>query len=576
MITNKTTDTVAPAVYGADMFKYISVLIRARHPILAIRSREEKRVTELLTSIAREKGKNHDSKDDRRKTVYEWTVSYGLVKTWWPGKTADDPPEVIDESKTRQPALALRYILEKFAPLPGDDLDKHSALFIMKDIHRFLHDSMTVRLLRDIANIFPTTRHQTLILVSPDFSSEQAMAQGASAGLPLDLQADVVEIDFPLPSPSELSSLLARFADDVRSGGGEVDLDESGYLQVMGALRGLTKVEAEALLGEATLYCEALLSPAIIPIIVGAKAKIIARVGGGALEFWAPESQRTYDDIGGLDLIITWCLRNANAYSAEAQEFGVEPARGLLFTGNPGTGKSLLAKVLAGGVRALLKLDFGALMGSLLGQSERTARDVLSIVDALGDDCIFWWDEIDKAATNLNGSGEQSGGTVDRVWATFLTWMQESESRALVYATANRAWRLPAELLNRFTAVFYADLPGPKALEAIFKVHIRRAGRDPDNFDLDALVKETVGFVGREVERAVKAGVSLAFESGAEDVTTAHILTVIEETVPMSYSMTEQIEEMREWADRARPASSEPYATITTTPTANRKIEFEG
>ena len=94
---------------------------------------------------------------------------------------------------------------------------------------------------------------------------------------------------------------------------------------------------------------------------------------------------------------------------------------------------------------------------------------------------------------------------------------------------------------------------GVARLEAL--EFLRKKGRDPGQFDLDAIVDATIDYSGAELEQAVIASLYDAFDTG-NDLTTDGLLNTLRDIVPLAITMREQIEAMREWArTRARPAA---------------------
>lgn len=98
-------------------------------------------------------------------------------------------------------------------------------------------------------------------------------------------------------------------------------------------------------------------------------------------------------------------------------------------------------------------------------------------------------------------------------------------------------------------------MPSEDERAEIFRIHIRKRGRTPEKFDLRALVAASKDFSGAEIEEGVISGLYEAFYEGA-DLTTQHILTALQQTVPLSKTMEEKINQLRSWAEgRARNAS---------------------
>jgi SpoVK/Ycf46/Vps4 family AAA+-type ATPase len=116
-------------------------------------------------------------------------------------------------------------------------------------------------------------------------------------------------------------------------------------------------------------------------------------------------------------------------------------------------------------------------------------------------------------------------------------------------ATANDIEALPPELLRkgRFDEIFFVDLPNLAARKQILAIHLKKRGREPEKYDLDALAAASDGFSGAEIEQAIYAALHEAFAS-SEQLNTSHILHALEESPPLSETMREKVEQLREWA----------------------------
>ncbi|KKN21559.1 hypothetical protein LCGC14_0924040, partial [marine sediment metagenome] len=92
--------------------------------------------------------------------------------------------------------------------------------------------------------------------------------------------------------------------------------------------------------------------------------------------------------------------------------------------------------------------------------------------------------------------------------------------------------------------------------EEIFKIHLKRKEREPNNFQIKKLTSRTKGFTGAEIEEVVKEGLFRAFDEN-ENLKDEHIISAIDETNPLSVTMGKVIAELREWAKyKAKFASS--------------------
>ncbi|HIQ20465.1 MAG TPA: AAA family ATPase, partial [Planctomycetes bacterium] len=162
--------------------------------------------------------------------------------------------------------------------------------------------------------------------------------------------------------------------------------------------------------------------------------------------------------------------------------------------------------------------------------------------------CILWIDELEKAFSGLGQALD--GGVTQRLFGTFLTWLEERRAPVFVVATANTVSRLPPEFLRkgRFDEVFFVDLPRDEERRAIFRVHLRRRGRAPEAFDLDRLVAASTDCSGAEIEEAVISGLYGAFDDDLRELTTEDVTRALEETAPLARSRADQIQAMRRWA----------------------------
>jgi SpoVK/Ycf46/Vps4 family AAA+-type ATPase len=287
-----------------------------------------------------------------------------------------------------------------------------------------------------------------------------------------------------------------------------------------------------------------------------------------ALEFYPV--QESPDDVGGLDALKKWLGLRERAFSDEAAAYGLPAPKGLALIGIPGTGKSLTAKMIGGLWRLpLLRLDAGALFGSLVGESEERARNALRLAETVAP-CVLWIDELEKGFA----SGDLDGGTSRRVLATILTWMQEKTAPVFVVATANDVTALPPEVMRRgrFDEIFFLDLPTEAERREIITVHLRKRRRDPALFNVFQLAKECDGYTGAELEQAIIDAMYQAFAE-ERDIRTEDIIAAIARTVPLSKSQREVIERLRSWLRDGR-AQSASFAAATLAEQAQVRLEL--
>ena len=275
------------------------------------------------------------------------------------------------------------------------------------------------------------------------------------------------------------------------------------------------------------------------------------------LEFSLTDKKIT--DLGGLDNFKDWLKLRSEAFLPAAKEYGLPYPKGLLLVGVQGTGKSLAAKTVADEWKLpLLRLDFGRLFASLIGQSESRVRKMIQIAEALSP-CVLWVDEIDKAFAGAQNSGDS--GTTSRVLATFLTWMSEKTTPVFVVATANNIEWIPPEIIRkgRFDEVFFLALPTKDERQAIFDVHLRKARPARiDEFELTLLSDLSKDFSGAEIEQVVIEAMRLGYSKG-EDFKTEDILESIQKIVPLARTKNKELTLLQKWFESGNVVSASKY-----------------
>jgi ATP-dependent 26S proteasome regulatory subunit len=487
----------------------LDVLIRAKYPILYLLTWEEQRALDCIAAIA----------DNLKAQTYVWSLTKGF-RPPIPTPRADAPQRLSPE-------------LEALAQLHGGP---ENAIFVLKDFHHWMNDHRVQRLLRDLSETM-RAKNQTLILLSPVLR------------LPTELEKDVTVVDFGLPTEEEIAEVLDSLVQVLQDRKDvSLDLSPEDRELLLKTCLGLTLDEVESVFSRSLVQYKALRPD----VVLEEKKQIIRK--SGLLEYYpATESFR---DVGGMEYLKEWLKRRSRSFTEAAQEFGLPAPKGVLLLGVQGCGKSLVAKTIASQWNLpMLRMDVGRIFGSLVGQSEANVRRAIQVAEGVAP-CVLWADELEKGFAGLQGSGMSDSGTTARVFATFLTWMQEKTSPVFFVATANDVSKLPPELLRkgRFDEIFFIDLPDTEERQEIFAIHLRKRKRDPAAFDLAALADSTAGFSGAEIEQTVVSALFAAFDAG-RDLAQQDLEAEIKATVPLSVMMREEIEALREWAKlRARPA----------------------
>ncbi|OJU16908.1 MAG: AAA family ATPase [Sphingomonas sp. 66-10] len=210
----------------------------------------------------------------------------------------------------------------------------------------------------------------------------------------------------------------------------------------------------------------------------------------------------TYDDIGGMAATIDQLREMVELplrYPELFERLGVEPPKGVLLHGPPGTGKTRLARAVANESDAQFFLINGPeIMGSAYGESEQRLRSVFEEA-AKNAPSIVFIDEIDSIAPKR---GQVSGEAEKRVVAQLLTLMDGLEARAnlVVIAATNRPEAIDEALRRpgRFDREIVVGVPDERGRREILGIHTRGMPLD-HNVSLDELARTTFGFVGADI-----------------------------------------------------------------------------
>lgn len=511
----QTTQELSPVADRLDR------AIRARHTVIAVNTHEEERFLRLLRIVADLQNKVAVVRGRKQKPIFLWSRIRGLRREDPVTHFPDDKP--IPE--TEDPAGVL------------DEIAKHdSGYFVLCDFAPYLapygqEDPVLVRQLRELAITLKGTT-ATVLIVGPSMPEVPT------------LEKEIRPIDLPLPEEAELAAILDQRMVALEDAEVTVDVAGDARNQLIGSLLGLTEAEADGAIASAVVAHRAL-SVEVIPTILDEKAELVRR--SGSLTYTPAQPEWS---IGGYANLHRLLHQAAVTFKPEAQAFGVEPSKGVLLVGLPGTGKDATKKVASNILgRPLLDLDMGSVMGEgggILGQAEMSIKRALAIADVVKP--VLGVTEFEKGFSGSESSGRTDGGTTSRIMSTVLNWLQE-QTGTFVFATANDVRSLPPELIRqgRFGQVVFVDLPSEEDRAAIFAVHLRKRQRDPEAFNLGLMAEMARDFSGAEIEAAVKGGLLDAYMEGTE-LGTDHVCRRVATTKPLAHIRAREINELREWA----------------------------
>ena len=481
--------------------KLIREIFESGRPVTYIRTAEEQRVAGILKEVAARLNSSSPV------PVWTWTLTEGLSL---PGQQP--------QPGTQSPRAALDFIAAHGQP----------AIFHLKDFHEPLRESSEIR--RRLRDVYDSCLNngKYIVITSP------------VRFIPEEVERNVIFIDLRPPDMIELMELL-------REAGG--DGDELLH-QLARALQGLNQDEARYAIRRA-LAKSPVLSPESLPHLLEEKRLLVNR--SGVIEFIS--DGKSMGEIGGLDLLKKWLLERQKLFQLRDNLTSEIVPKGLLMMGIPGCGKSLAVKAIASSFQLpLYRVDMVEIFSGRHGRPEGVFVQACKMMEDMAP-AVLWFDEIEMGINSAESGGEQG-----RMFAFFLTWMQEKTRGLFVAATANRIDLLPAEMIRkgRFDEVFFVDLPLDDERVEIFRIHLERRGIDPARFNLEQLKQFTVGWAGAEVEQCVVSAITKSRIEGRE-VTENDLIKIAANTVPLSRTMKEQIDHIRAWAfERAVRASPRP------------------
>lgn len=402
-------------------------------------------------------------------------------------------------------------------------------LLILRGFHKFLAGAEVIAALEQEL-LLAKTRQCSLVIIAP------------SVQLPPELERLFVVVEQELPSREALCAIAAQV-------GHQAGEFPEGITRetILDASSGMTRYEAEG------AYSLSIIEHGRIEpqTLWNLKSQSLSKNGFLSLH----RGGETFEGLGGLTALKAFCKRSLLRSSRENAK---QRAKGVLLLGVPGVGKSAFAKALGAETgRPTLVLDIGALLGSLVGQTEQNIRQALKLADAMAP-CILFVDEIEKALSGAGGQGDS--GVSTRLLGTFLTWLNDHESDVYVVATCNDILKLPPEFsrAERWDATFFLDLPDDLERQAIWKIFLASYA-----LDLTQPKPADAQWTGAEIKACCRLAALL-------DVP---LLQAAQNVVPLAVTASESIERLRTWASGRCLSAREAGIYRKEAPAARRKVQ---
>src|SRR5210317_104858 len=238
-----------------------------------------------------------------------------------------------------------------------------------------------------------------------------------------------------------------------------------------------------------------------------------------------------FDDVQGIDNAkgelqeIVGFLRDPTQYIVS----GAKIPKGALLAGKPGTGKTLLARAIAGESSVpFIQCSGSSFVEMFVGVGAKRVRDIFEIARK-NQPCIVFIDEIDAIGKKRSANGFAANDEREQTINQLLTEMDgfDNDSQIVVIAATNRVDILDDALLRpgRFDRKIQVSLPDVHGREKILKVHSKNKNLAPE-VDLMSVARQTTGFSGADLENlmnecaiySVREGTNLITPSIIEDV----------------------------------------------------------
>lgn len=485
--TNESTLRSARSPYGNK----IRELIGAGFQAMLTRTSEPLRALQILLALA----------TDLDYQFITWDVARGYQTTLQRRNGEEYNPFALDEDEAMrlcEPNYALDAI-PRMSDIP--DMPNNS-IIVMLNFEPYW-DEPSVR-----------QRFQTLCdakLLASNLSKRPIIFLQHNDDLHDSVRPYVQPVPFQLPTPAEMNDVfefVTATTDNVLTCPDDLRND------VVTALCGLTSIEAEDTLSLSLRVCHGL-TPDVLDIIEDEKATVIGK--SDVLRYVPKAKIEATDLLQGFDDFLRFIQNRAVAYDPAARELNIDLPKGVVLLGQPGTGKSLCAKLVAKMLRRpLIMWDIGAMFGSLVGQTEQRMRDAIRTIEALRG-AVVVIDEADKVLAGM-ADGRGDSGVSSRVFGQLLSWLQSKDDESFVIVTMNRTAGIPPEFFRtgRFDAVFGVVEPDKTTRRNIMQVHLLKRGVDPDDLgftedDWASLETCTEHMVGSDLEESVKYARAAAF-----------------------------------------------------------------
>ncbi|MGD9156882.1 MAG: AAA family ATPase [Desulfobacteraceae bacterium] len=330
--------------------------------------------------------------------------------------------------------------------------------------------------------------------------------------IPAELDKDILVMEMELPGREAIVSTINHIVPEEKFMPTDEDLEK-----IVRFSKGLTRKELESVFSLSLIRNKKIDTETINAY----KAQALSKTGF----LRVIPANRNFSDVVGYDAVKNFILDTIEDPTA----------KGVLFVGPPGCGKTSLAEAIVGETGKFgLIVDMGKLFSKFIGDTDKNVDMVISIITAIGD-CFVLIDEFEKQFAGAGGSGDGDHGTSKRALSKWLDFLQNRPEGVYIAGTANSFIGIPPEYLRpgRWdTSPFYIDLPGDETRKTILQFYAKKHKIKAKG------VPEMSNFSGAEIEALVNVSrmKKCSLEESKQFI------------IPIAQTMSQEINALRDWA----------------------------
>jgi hypothetical protein len=376
-----------------------------------------------------------------------------------------------------------------------------ASLVLLHNFHRFLADPATLQALVNGIQAGKRTGVFSLVLAP-------------TGAIPPELATYVQLLEHEPPTRDELRRLLNNLLEKPEDG----EVPDN----ILAAASGMTRYEAEA------AFADCIANDGRVSATTVWRKKAESLRKEGALEVY--KGAEGLDSVAGLRQVKELAVR----LFRPREKPTVGRAKGLLFLGVPGVGKTAVAKAVGNelGIPTVIG-SIDALLSKYVGDSEANLRRVIRQVEAMSP-CIWFFDEFEKSTS---GQGQDNdAGVMTRIVGELLRWRQDSTAPVYTIMTCNDVSKLPAPLLRqgRLNATLFFDFPTREEKDGIWSLYLKTFA-----IDTDQPMPDDTDWTGAEVKGCCETAELLGVPLGEAS----------RYVVPIAKTRGPELDELRAWAD---------------------------